>query len=219
MISPKYSLSHYFFNDSRPRTKAPNVVNLYLDYNCPFSAKIFFKFLEIIPLLEKRYPGTFQFVFVNVVQPWHPNSVLLNEFSLVVADLLRKDDPNISNEMFWIVSGSLFRNKEKFYDSATVSLGRNETYKHIYDVVQEEVELLFDQNDILDKLYIKEETDTAKASNGGNFATVDIKYFTRYLRTVGVHVTPTVSVNGIVNDSISSGSSNEELLKIFETYL
>lgn len=222
MISPKYSLSHYYFTVktlTAKLTKSPHIVNLYLDYNCPFSAKIFFKLEKVIPALQSKYPGAFQFVFVNVIQPWHPNSVLLHEYSLVVAQLLREEDADTSNQLFWKVSGALFANKEQFYDSSTVSLGRNDIYKKINDVVFGSVELPLQKEKVLKGLQITEETDAAKAYNGGNDATVDVKYFTRYLRGVGVHVTPTVSVDGIVNDSVSSGSEVEKLVEVFESYL
>lgn len=218
MISPKYSLSHFFFKPVESRYKAPNVVNLYLDYNCPFSAKIFFKFLKVIPQLETRHPGKFQFVFINVVQPWHPNSVLLHEYSLVVADSLRKHEPETSNEKFWAVSNAIFENKEQFYDSATANLGRNEIYQLIASTISKSVLFPLKQKEIYDALEIHG-TDVANASNSGNSATVDLKYFTRYQRTVGVHVTPTVSVNGIANDSVSSGLSEEDLLKVFDAYI
>lgn len=222
MISPKYALSHYYSTlkaVSSKKAVTPHVVNLYLDYNCPFSAKLFFKLASVIPTLQSEHPDSFQFVFVNVVQPWHPNSTLLHEYSFVVAQLLRAKVPDKSNELFWLVSGALFINKEKFYDSATVSLGRNEIYKAINDAVFDIVELPFSKEDVLKDLDIKEETNPEKASNGGNAATADVKYFTKYLRGVGVHVTPTVSVDGIVNDKVSSGSSENELVKVFEESL
>ena len=43
MISPKYSATHYYLSAkalSGAKT-APHIINLYLDYNCPFSAKLF----------------------------------------------------------------------------------------------------------------------------------------------------------------------------------
>lgn len=216
MISPKYSLTHYFTNPAT-LTAVPNIVNVYLDYNCPFSAKIFFKLRSsVIPALEKKHPSKFQFVFVNVVQPWHPNSVLLNEFSLVVAKFLRQKQVKDSNKLFWDVSETIFQNKELFYDTANVNLNRNEIYKQISSLVFSKVDLPFSENDVLNGLTFTHEEDISKVSNSGNEATVDIKYFTKYLRGVGVHVTPTVSINGIVNDSISSGDEVEKLIETFE---
>ena len=55
MISPKYSATHYYLSAkalSGAKT-APHIINLYLDYNCPFSAKLFLKLYNtVIPNLE-----------------------------------------------------------------------------------------------------------------------------------------------------------------------
>lgn len=223
MISPKYASTHYFYSAktlaaSLPVT-APHIVNLYLDYNCPFSARLFLKLrASVIPKLQASHPNQFQFVFVNVIQPWHLNSVFLHEFALVVAKLL-KDKPD-SNEHFWNVSQTLFENKEKFYDNAVSDKNRNETYKAIADVVFAHTkDLPISEKEVLADLNIKHQSETGSPNNGGNGATNDIKYFTKYLRGVGVHVTPTVSVNGIVNDSVSSGSEVDNLVKVFEALL
>lgn len=224
MISPKYASTHYYHSAKALAKHAtfPNVVNLYLDYNCVFSARIFGKILQVVPELEKKHPGQFQFVFVDVIQPWHPNSVLLHEYALVVAQLL-KESAEETNKSFWAVSGTLFKNIEQFYDSETVTLGRNDIYKAINDLVYSENDLPFAKEKVLERLQIQVPTDTTEKSkqsrHTGNGATVDVKYFTKYLRGVGVHVTPTVSVNGIVDNSISSGNSVEELIKTFEGYL
>lgn len=223
MISPKFSSTHYFYSArtltaSLPVT-SPHVVNLYLDYNCPFSAKLFLKLrASVIPKLQASHPNEFQFVFVNVIQPWHPNSVLLHEFALVVAKLLK--DKEDSNDHFWNVSQTLFENKEQFYDNALSEKNRNEIYKAIADVVFAHTKgLPITEKDVLANLNITPQSETGSPSNGGNAATNDVKYFTKYLRGVGVHVTPTVSINGIVNDSISSGAEVDDLVKIFESQI
>lgn len=225
MISPKFASTHYYHSArtlASGKSFTPHVVNLYLDYNCPFSAKLFLKLKpKVIPRLQELHPNKFQFVFVNVVQPWHTNSNLLHEFSLVVAKLLRgnlgKDID--SNKLFWDVSEVLFENKELFYDTANVNLNRNEIYQQISDLVFEKLSLPFSKDDVLKELTIQSETEKEKQSNSGNGATVDLKYFTKYLRNVGVHVTPTISINNIVNDSVSSGDEIESLIKTFESQL
>lgn len=214
MISPRYALSHYYFRS----LVNPTVVNLYLDYNCPFSAKIYFTMSKVIMELNKQVPDKFQFVFVNVVQPWHPQSVLLHEYSLVVAHLLRENAPEQSNGLFWKVSRELFANKEQFFDSVTGNVGRNDLYAKINDIIFGVLDLPFAKEEVLDALQIQE-TSLENAQNGGNAATVDVKYFTRYLRGVGVHFTPTVSVNGIVDALVSSSSTSEELIEVFKKYL
>ena len=90
---------------------------------------------------------------------------------------------------------------------------RNQIYEQIYNVVTSGLELKVSKEKILTELIIKP---SEVPSNAGNGATADVKYFTKYLRGVGVHVTPTVSIDGIVDDSVSSGSSEDDLVKLFE---
>ncbi|CCE79635.1 Piso0_001714 [Millerozyma farinosa CBS 7064] len=226
MIGPKFATTHYFYPNrllaAGKAHQAPHVVNIYLDFTCPFSAKIFLKLQPtVIPKLEEKHPNKFQFVFVNVVQPWHPTSVILHEFSLVVAKLLdeHKSEDVDTNKLFWDVSRVLFENKEEFWDSAVVDLDRNEIYKHISSIVFSQVKLPFSEQQVLGKLMIKKQVGKQNQDNSGNAATMDLKYFTKYLRGVGVHVTPTVSIDGIVNDSVSSGLEPDELISVFEKSL
>lgn len=215
MISPKYAATHYFHQPSVFKT-FPHVVNLYLDYNCPFSAKLFAKILKVAPDLEKTHPGQFQFVFVNVIQPWHVNSVYLHEYALVLAQALR--EAGSANTSFWNVSKTIFENGAKFYEAATVSYTRADVYKLLNDVVFADNKLPFAKEELLKRLEI-DVSPEALATNKGNAAANDIKYFTKYLRGVGVHVTPTVSVDGVVDNSISSGSEISELVSKFEAHL
>lgn len=221
MISQRYALTHYFNSAKVLATAASNgtlpaVINLYLDYNCPYSAKIFPKFYDtVIPQLNAKHPGKFQFVYVNVIQPWHTNSNLVNEFSLAYAKLLRenpRDDVDPNTE-FWKLSLVLFKNIEEFYDTSNIELTRNQIYEQIYDVVSRDMQLVFPKEQILEQLVIKP---SKVPDNAGNQTAVDVKYFTRYLRGVGVHITPTVSINGIVSSAISSGTPEDELITIFE---
>ncbi|RCK58744.1 hypothetical protein Cantr_07225 [Candida viswanathii] len=223
MISPKYSSTHYYWSVKTLATSrtAQHVVNLYLDYNCPFSAKLFLKLHgHVIPELEKKYPGQFQFVYVNVIQPWHTNSVLLNEFSLAYSKLLREKQAQAdidSISTFWDFSKMLFENKEHFWETANIELTKNQIYEQIYDVVAAaKFDFKIPKEEILEQLVIKP---SKEPSNAGNGSTADVKYFTKYLRGVGVHVTPTVSVDGIVDDSISSGTPEDELVKLFASKL
>lgn len=219
MISPKYSLTHYFYPSFSSRA-APNVVNLYFDYNCPFSARLYAKLQDkVIPQLQEKHADKFQFVYVNVVQPWHTNSVLLNEFALAVAKLLREKGVEDSNKLFWEVSRAIYDKKEHFYDQANVELNRNEIYKQIAEITFAKVKLPFSEKEVLEQLLFTPIPADKVDLNPGNGSTVDLKYFTRYLRNVGVHVTPTVSVNGIIADSVSSGSEPDELIKVFESFL
>lgn len=218
MIAPKYTVTHALY-PVETFNQSPNIVNIYVDYDCPFSAKLFLKFQnEVIPKVKQEYPNKFQFVFMNVVQPWHPNSVYMHEFALAVAKLIRESGKG-NSELFWQVSGCLFKNIAKMYDNANSEVSRNQIYGQLYDIVSSEVKLPFTKDEILGNVVIKQVSKEEDYSNSGNGVTNDIKYFTRYQRTVGVHMTPTVSINGIANGSIESSTAPEDVVKIFGAQL
>ncbi|KAG0311071.1 hypothetical protein BGZ99_010406 [Dissophora globulifera] len=59
---------------------APHSLEFYLDYVCPFSAKIWNQvYNHVLPWLEKEHPGRVQVIFRNQIQPWHPASTLTAE--------------------------------------------------------------------------------------------------------------------------------------------
>lgn len=201
-IAPKFYKSHVF-----PQITTPaHTVELYLDYACPFSGKLYKKwFTEIYPAVESKYNGKIKIVFKNYVQPWHPTSTLLHEAGIVVA--------RFEPEQFLKFSYDLFDHIEEFYDSETFEETRNETYLKIYNNVIAKGSYSISKEDFLGALNIKK---SEKPSNGGNAATDDLKYFTKVGRQNGIHVTPTVVINGFKDSSIESSTSVEEILKKFD---
>lgn len=134
---------------------------------------------------------------------WHPTSTLVHESSLAVA--------HVDSEKFWAYSNALFTNQNEYFDTATASEGRNATYKRLNDLAKSSVGL-----EIIDLLKIK--SSSGEHSNLGNQITNDLKYFIKFGRQNGVHVTPTVAVDGIIDNSISSSWNsvqwNEYLSKL-----
>ena len=55
--------------------------------------------------------------------------------------------------------------------------------------------------------------------NTGNATTNTLKLYTKWTRSRGLHVTPTVLVNGIVDDSVSSGWSLEQWTEYLDKLL
>lgn len=202
-IQPKYAKSHLLIQSA---DSAPVIVDLYLDYCCPFSAKFFIKWHdEVLPVLNDKHKGRFQVVFRHVVQPWHPTSTLMHEVALAVAQA--------APEKFIEFSYGLFKEAPAFFDEPTYDKTRKQIYEELCELAAKKTGL-----DIASKLYdivsIKSGT-----GNAGNSVGVDIKYFTRYHRTVGVHVTPTVFVGGIVAGNLESSTSPEDALTILEKNL
>lgn len=202
-ISPKYLVSNAFHQLVRGvRSPAAHQIHLYLDYNCPFAGKLFYTFVDkVIPELETRHPGKFEVVFAHVVQPWHPQSTFLHEVALAVARL--------KPEAFWTFLRVLFDHHDEYSDADTLNQTRKEIYTQLAQLAETTVGV--SAAEILKLVLVSPDNHT----NVGNAVTVDIKYFTRYHRTVGVHVTPTVLVDGITNALIELSTPVDKLLELF----
>ncbi|ODV97494.1 hypothetical protein PACTADRAFT_47406 [Pachysolen tannophilus NRRL Y-2460] len=209
-ISPLYAASHIFKSSvAKPTADAAHKVQLYLDYDCPFSKKLFNKFTEeVIPALDSKYPGKFEFIFMNVPQPWHPTSTLMHEVAVAVAKL--------QPQSFWKFSNILFQNQDHFFDTETYNKTRAEIYKDLINLAQSNLDI--DGKDI-EKLVEIKPAKNGQPSNSGNLIAPDFKYFVRYHRTIGVLVTPTVFVDGISNPSIESSTPVEKVVELFEKIL
>lgn len=202
MLSPKYGASHVYGK----AIKNNNSVQLFLDYDCPFSAKIFSKIhKEVIPQVEKKHPGKFSFVVMNVIQPWHPTSTLMHEVALAVA--------KVHPDRFWDYSQYLFDNQSKFFDTETLNETRVDTIARLVDLACDLIGKETHESEIRSLVHIDT---SSRPSNAGNKIAASVKYFTKYARGLGVHVTPTVFVNGVVSPSIESSTPSERIVEILE---
>lgn len=65
-----------------------HTLELYLDYVCPFSAKMFNTvYTSVFPLIKKNYATKVQILFRQQIQPWHPSSTLVHEAGVAVLKL------------------------------------------------------------------------------------------------------------------------------------
>ncbi|KAG7809230.1 hypothetical protein KL921_003227 [Ogataea angusta] len=202
-IAPRYAKSHVYNGPAGLSSGLKHTVQLYLDYNCPFSGKLFRKITgEVVPLLEKKsLLDKFSFVFMNVIQPWHyVGSGAYHEVALAVA--------KVYPDQFWKFSGVLWDN------IMTDSLSYDKTKKQVLATA---IDLAAQHLDNVDTEKLWEQV--AVPEGGQNQLQKDIKYFTRYHRTVGVHVTPTVFVDGIVVGSIESSTEPEKIVEILQSLL
>ncbi|KAK9475698.1 thioredoxin-like protein [Lipomyces japonicus] len=197
-IQPRF-LAHKLASASSVSTaqsSSPHVVDLYLDYVCPYSAKLFNTvYHDLLPALAQTYgPGQFEFVFRQVVQPWHPASTLVHEAAIAVERL--------APAKFWQFSGALFAHQAEFFDTAVYDEARHATYQRLADLAESSVGV--SAADVVALLNVPAKGDDGVEHNTGNKVTVDLKLFVRQHRQNSVHVTPTVAVDGIVNNDISS---------------
>ncbi|KIW07465.1 uncharacterized protein PV09_01433 [Verruconis gallopava] len=180
--------------------KAIHTLEVYLDYVCPFSRIMFTRLYQnILPIVQTKYAGRLQVIFRQQIQPWHPSSTLVHEAAAAVL--------KVNPDKFWEFSAKLFEKQTDFFDLAVVNETRNDTYKRLAKLAGS---VGLDENAIYKLLEIGDKPAADGSTNFGNAVTNDIKVMVKTNRLVGVHVTPTVIFNGVVENSISSAFSQEQ---------
>lgn len=82
-----------------------------------------------------------------------------------------------------------------------MSEGRNETYRRLA-ILGARIGL--DENTLYNQLEVSSKPDKDGGLNTGNKTTTDLKQLVKAQRLVGVHVSPTVLFNGLVENAIAS---------------
>jgi len=179
-----------------------HTLEIYLDYVCPFSAKMFHTLNSSIrPLLHQKYtvPGV-RLIFRQQIQPWHPSSTLVHESGAAVLRL--------APHKFWDYSALLYQHQKEYFDVNVVNESRNETYKRLAKLAGE-VEGV-DEEKVLKLLVVSDKPGEDGALNTGNGVTDDVKQMVKANRVIGAHVTPTVFFNGVEERSIGSSWTAEQ---------
>lgn len=91
--------------------------------------------------------------------------------------------------------------QKEFFDVSVVNETRNQTYRRLAKVA---AKVGVDEEQVYGLLAIPDKAAQDGSLNVGNEVTNDLKLVTKMNRLVGVHVTPTVVFNGVVQD-VSSG--------------
>lgn len=202
-LPPKFSGQLLTLTSSSPSTTStPHTLEFYLDYVCPFSAKQFLNFTStIVPLIKESYstPG-FRIIFRQQIQPWHPSSTLVHEAGAVVLRL--------APEKFWTFSEALFKKQTEYFDANVVNEGRNQTYKRLADLIESSTGVK--ASEAYDLLVVSDKPGEDGELNSGNKVTNDVKFMVKANRMTGVHVTPSVVFNGVLEGSISSSWGEKE---------
>lgn len=142
-----------------------NTIELYLDYVCPFSKKMFTTVYEsVFPLVKQKYPDKVQFIFRQQIQPWHPSSTLVHEAGAAVL----KTDPG----KFWDFSKALFDKQTEFFDVNVVNEPRNETYKRLAKLAGSAG---VDEKAVYSLLEVPDKPGKDGSLNVGNGVTDDVK--------------------------------------------
>jgi len=171
-----------------------HTLELYLDYVCPFSAKLFNTvYTSVRPIIAEKYQSKLQVIFRQQIQPWHPSSTLTHEAGAAVLKL--------APEKFWDFSAALFKRQTDFFDVSVVNETRNKTYERLAKIAGS---IGVEESQILKLLTVSDIPSEGGNLNIGNGVTDDIKFMTKTNRVVGVHVSPTVFFNGVEEKGISS---------------
>ncbi|KJX92593.1 hypothetical protein TI39_contig5839g00002 [Zymoseptoria brevis] len=177
-----------------------HTLELFLDYVCPFSKKMFDTVYDnVYPVIKKKYPGKVQLIFRQVIQPWHPSSTLVHEAGVAVLQT--------QPDKFWAFSKALFDKQTEYFDANVVHEPRNKTYERLAKLAGG---VGLDDKKIYSLLEISDKPGKDGGLNGGNKVTNDLKLLVKAARLQGVHVTPTVLFNGIVENGIESSFSKDD---------
>ncbi|PPQ70713.1 hypothetical protein CVT26_014637 [Gymnopilus dilepis] len=171
---------------------APHTLDVFLDYVCPFSAKIALKIDKILkPLLGPggQYDGKVKIIYRLQVQPWHAMSTLTNEAGLAAL--------RASPEHFWPFSLALFKHQEEYFDVPSQDL----TVRQVREKLAKLATEVLPANTID---HFKDLLTLKGSPNGGTGVTDDLKYNIKFSRQNSIHVSPSVLWDGLLQNQVSS---------------
>jgi len=177
---------------------APHTLDIFLDYVCPYSAKMSVVIDSVlVPLLSPggKYHGRMKVIFRPQVQPWHATSTFVHEAGLAVA--------RVSPEHFWPFSVALFKRQGEYFDIPSSTLTPLQIRDKLTALAAEVIPANATGR-FADLLKLN------SSPNGGNAVTDDLKYTIKFSRQNGIHVSPTVLWDGLVANEISSSWGEKE---------
>jgi protein-disulfide isomerase len=113
----------------------------------------------------------------------------------------------VDSSKFYDFSEKLFDQQKDFFDVSIVNEARNTTYKRLAKIAGS---VGVDESKVYKLLEISDKPGEDGSLNSGNGVTDDVKVQIKANRLTGVHVTPTVVFDGVVNNEISSGWTVEQ---------
>ena len=180
-------------------TQAPNptvVVEMFHDVCCPFSKKMYDTVDGgVLPAMaDKGLSDQIDFVWQSVPQPWHAQSCLMHD-AVMAAFLV--DARRIGDYL-----SSVFAQQTDFFDDTTKDKSRMEIYARMAAIGRQ---CGYNPDAISAKLSLE-----GVHGNGGlGDVTQMHKWSVKYHRGRDVHVTPTVFINGLEANDVSSGWTSD----------
>ncbi|CUA66738.1 hypothetical protein RSOLAG22IIIB_00185 [Rhizoctonia solani] len=168
---------------------SPHTLELYIDFICPFSAKIFVNAVDQVlkPLFtEGKYAGRAKLVLRLQPQPWHGSSTFTHEAALAVG--------RVAPTRFYDYAIELFKAQTQFYDIPTSTLTPLQIREKLVSLAPEGI----------DRKAVAELLELKSTPNGGVSVTDDLKYNIKMGRQNGIHVTPSALWDGLLVNEVSS---------------
>ena len=196
---PAVPLGH-LWNWPSPAPEPYLILETFIDYCCPFSAKIFNRLTEeVIPAYNNGDSPRprIKLIFQQVPQPWHPQSSLMHESVCAIRHLYGIQATNDYQRL-------LFASRDQFVDAVVMDESRTSISQRLaalaatLDGVEEEA--------VMERLKVIV-TDTQK--NSGSASIRVLKFYVKQHRQLGIHVTPTCRINGMIVETSSSWTLKE----------
>lgn len=147
---------------------------------------------EVIPWLREAHAGKVKIVAMPFPQPWHMHSNTMNAAVLAAEDVAGQEK---AVELMQV----LYSKRERFSDEATL----DKSVRDVWVIAAELAEGVgVDKEAFLGRFeFLKE---------GGSLVMKRLKHYIKAGRKQGVHVSPTVYVNGVEDGSIGSSWGLDE---------
>jgi hypothetical protein len=137
------------------------------------------------------------FRFHQIVQPWHFQNTILHEAACAV----RAAHPGVDSDAQVSAWAAMFANQADFTDVSV----EGETRAEIHARLNVLLEAYVPRERYLSLVEFDRQKIAGGAKNPGCAVTQQMKDICRYARTVGVHVSPTVYLDGEEQKEVSSG--------------
>jgi len=177
---------------------APHTLDLFLDYVCPFSAKLAKAIDGVLkPLVSPggKYDGKVKIIIRLQPQPWHASTTFTHEAALAVGRV----DPSA----FWKFSLALFERQTDYFDHESSTMTPLQIREKLVELASHHIP----------KGKIEELQQLLKIKptpNGGIGVTDDLKYNVKFSRANSIHVSPSALWDGLIAPDVSSSFGEKE---------
>jgi protein-disulfide isomerase len=160
------------------------VFEAFLDFHCPFSNKLFGTVTSILD----EFPNL-EFRVVVHLQPWHPQATFM---SLVVLATHM-----VAPARTFDLMHALYKHQSEYSDQECHEQSPRQLFEKLFALAKS---VGVDEAALRNQL----------SPDLRERVVAELKRHTKYSRQNGIHVSPTVMVNGLVNNEVSSGWSQDQ---------